>query len=408
MNIERVGETGAGRVSIAILAMGGQGGGVLADWIVSLSELQGWAAQSTSVPGVAQRTGATIYYIETAPLRGDAHPVFALMPTPGDVDCVIAAELMEAGRSVLRGLVTPDKTTLIASTHRSPAVAEKEAPGDGVADPLAVTTATDFAARRLIAFDMERLAKAEGSVISATMFGALAASQALPFPRAAFEATIRAAGTGVEASLRAFGAAFEQATIRPVEAVRRQPEKQFFEWPALTGDAALDRLGAQIRLFPAEAQPMVATGARRLIDYHDAAYAGDYLERLQPFLEADRRAGGEGRGFAFTLAAAKYLAGAMAYDDLPRVADLKLRAERQARVRQEVGAVEQHAGDDDGVFPPARRRAMRDPAGQAWRLDRDAAVVGRTVAQGDRSRAAHQPQYDLRLPDAGAGRATGA
>ena len=50
--------------------MGGQGGGVLADWIVWLAESEGWAAQSTSVPGVAQRTGATIYYIEMAPLEG--------------------------------------------------------------------------------------------------------------------------------------------------------------------------------------------------------------------------------------------------------------------------------------------------------------------------------------------------
>ena len=44
-------------IGIAIMAMGGQGGGVLADWIVALAEEQGWVAQSTSVPGVAQRTG---------------------------------------------------------------------------------------------------------------------------------------------------------------------------------------------------------------------------------------------------------------------------------------------------------------------------------------------------------------
>ncbi len=125
----------AERISLAILAMGGQGGGVLADWIVALAEAQGWAAQSTSVPGVAQRTGATIYYIEMAPPKDGMQPVFALMPTPGDVDIVMASELMEAGRSVLRGLVTPDRTTLIASTHRALAVVEKQAPGDGVADP---------------------------------------------------------------------------------------------------------------------------------------------------------------------------------------------------------------------------------------------------------------------------------
>ena len=51
-------------ITVAVLAMGGQGGGVLVDWIVALAEQRGWFAQSTSVPGVAQRTGATIYYIE--------------------------------------------------------------------------------------------------------------------------------------------------------------------------------------------------------------------------------------------------------------------------------------------------------------------------------------------------------
>ncbi len=137
-------------LSIAILAMGGQGGGVLADWIVLMAEEQGWMAQSTSVPGVAQRTGATIYYIEMLPARDGVAPILSLMPNPGDVDVVIAAELMEAGRSVMRGLVTPDKTMLIASTHRSYAVGEKEKPGDGTGNPIVVVDATEFAAKKTV------------------------------------------------------------------------------------------------------------------------------------------------------------------------------------------------------------------------------------------------------------------
>ena len=58
-------------IKIAILAMGGEGGGVLADWIVDLGEANGYFAQTTSVPGVAQRTGATIYYVELFPGAGD-------------------------------------------------------------------------------------------------------------------------------------------------------------------------------------------------------------------------------------------------------------------------------------------------------------------------------------------------
>src|ERR1700726_4053806 len=91
-------------IAIAVLAMGGQGGGVLVDWIVALAESQGWIAQSTSVPGVAQRTGATIYYVEMIPARAGApYPVLSLMPVPGDVDIVVGAELMEAGRAIQRG-----------------------------------------------------------------------------------------------------------------------------------------------------------------------------------------------------------------------------------------------------------------------------------------------------------------
>ena len=329
--------------------MGGQGGGVLADWIVALAESQGWAVQSTSVPGVAQRTGATIYYIEMAPTKDGVAPVFALMPTPGDVDVVMAAELMEAGRSVLRGLVTPERTTLIASTHRAFAVAEKQAPGDGVGDPAVVSVATEFAAKRVIAFDMEALAKANGSVISAAMFGALAATGKLPFPRSAFEAAIRMGRTGMEGSLRAFGAAFDQTNAKPIEPVRRLPGKSFIVWADATGNHELDRIGARIRAFPAPAQRMLAAGAHKLVDYLDPAYAYEYLDLVGMLCDRDQAHGGEAKAYAFTIAAAKYVAAAMAYDDVPRVADLKIRASRQRAAKLLHARVEIFSGRHNDV-----------------------------------------------------------
>src|SRR6201996_6088328 len=196
-------------LSIAVLAMGGQGGGVLVDWIVALAESQGWQAQSTSVPGVAQRTGATIYYVETIKPEPGQTPVFSAMAAPGDVDIVIAAEWMEAGRAIQRGLVTPDRTTLIASTHRAFAVSEKTVPGDGAADSGAVTAAARAAARQFVAFDMAAAAEQAGSVVSSVLFGALCASRALPFQRASFEAVITAAGIGVQSSLRGFALGFD-------------------------------------------------------------------------------------------------------------------------------------------------------------------------------------------------------
>src|SRR5438309_3544830 len=152
-------------ITVAVVALGGEGGGMMADWIVDLAQHGGYLAQATTVPGVAQRTGATIYYVELFPKAAaqaaGREPVLALMPLPGDVDVVLASELMEAARAVERGFVTPERTLLIASTHRVYAMTEKIA---------------------------------------------LAGAGVLSFPRTAFEAAIRRGGVGVAASLAAFGA----------------------------------------------------------------------------------------------------------------------------------------------------------------------------------------------------------
>ncbi len=150
MNTPLVDTRGASRIrpiSIAILAMGGEGGGVLADWVIDLAEHGGYLAQKTSVPGVAQRTGATVYYVELFPKAAarEQKPVLALMPVPGDVDIVLASEFMEAGRAITRGLVTPDRTTLITSTHRVYTMQERIALADDRMDSNAYLKASEEA-----------------------------------------------------------------------------------------------------------------------------------------------------------------------------------------------------------------------------------------------------------------------
>ena len=285
-------------IGIAILAMGGEGGGVLADWVVGMAEANGYIAQSTSVPGVAQRTGATIYYVELFPETG-REPVLALMPVPGDVDVVVASELMEAARAVSRGLVTPDRTTLIASTHRVYSMTERTAMGDGRMDSAPMLAACTDAARRLVTADMRQLAEDNGSVISAALFGGLAGSGALPFDRAQFEAAIRAGGVGVNSSLAAFAAGFEAASAVPPP--------------------------VPVAVTP-EAAEIMAEGVRRLTDYQDMDYAAEYRRRLEPL---------HGTGELLT-ETARYLALWMSYEDPIRVADLKIRASRFKRVEDEV------------------------------------------------------------------------
>ncbi|MGA7983569.1 MAG: 2-oxoacid:acceptor oxidoreductase family protein, partial [Burkholderiales bacterium] len=176
-------------LTVLIAALGGEGGGVLADWILTAAAAEGYPVQSTSIPGVAQRTGATTYYLEIYPARaaelGERRPVMTLAPAPGYVDVMLASELLEAARALQNGFVTPDRTTLIASTHRIYTTVEKMAMGDGRLDSERIVKAAQTLARRAQLFDMQRLAREAGTVISAVMFGALAGSGTLPLPRAA-------------------------------------------------------------------------------------------------------------------------------------------------------------------------------------------------------------------------------
>src|ERR1700751_1614899 len=147
-------------IKLTIAALGGQGGGVLTDWLIAIAEANDYIVQSTSVPGVAQRTGATIYYLEFYPRveaeRHGGEPVMALMAVAGDVDCVVASEVAEAGRAIARGLVSPERTTLISSTHRSYAIGAKSALGRGITDRRELLELGRSQGKRAILFDMEK------------------------------------------------------------------------------------------------------------------------------------------------------------------------------------------------------------------------------------------------------------
>lgn len=373
-----------GILKLALLAVGGQGGGVLTGWIEDLARASGYAAQATSVAGVAQRTGATVYYVEMAP-KTERTPVFSLMPAAGDVDILIAAELMEAGRAIIRGFVTPDRTTLITSTHRSLAVSEKTVPGDGIANGAEVLAAADIAARRVIAADFDAIALTQGSVISASLFGALAASETLPFPREAFEAAIAKGGKGVQPSLKAFAAGYEAARngapeSAPTKPVSRSeapqgPAKLLAEWATLT--ARVDRL-------PAPVADLARPGLRKVVDFQNPAYGRAYLDRLDQILTLDRAP------FDLSREAAKHIANAMAYDDIIRVADEKTRAARMTRIAGEMGAKDQHLLHlTEFLHPRAEEIVSLLPAkmGAKWAANpRRMALIDRLFNKGRRLR----------------------
>ncbi|HEY2114502.1 MAG TPA: indolepyruvate oxidoreductase subunit beta family protein [Candidatus Angelobacter sp.] len=347
-------------INIAILAMGGEGGGVLADWIVDLAENSGYLAQTTSVPGVAQRTGSTIYYVELFPEEAaraaGKDPVLALMPVPGEVDVVIASELMEAGRAIARGLVTPDRTTLIASTNRVYSMTEKIAMGDGRADAAAFLKAGGDSARVFIHRDFAAMAEANRSVISATLFGALAGSGTLPFQRQQFESAIERSGVAVASSLKAFAAGFEAATSSAPATAELNGKTVPKPGPALAALAA--RIASN---FPAASHAILLAGIERLADYQDIAYASTYLDRLEPIRALAQEQGSQAALLSET---ARYLALWMSYEDAIRVADLKTRRTRFERVQADARvAADQLLRINEFLHPRVEEFADILPAG---------------------------------------------
>lgn len=323
-------------VTILIAAMGGEGGAVLTDWLIAAATAHHFPVQSTSVPGVAQRTGATTYYVEMFPVARSAlngrEPVLSLTPNPGNVDIVAASELVEAGRVLQGGFVHPQRTVLVASTHREYAVSEKAAMGDGRYDGQRVLDAAERLAHRTILFDMRELAVRHGTVINTVIFGAMAGSGVLPLSRWACEDAIRQSGKAVDASLRGFAAGFEHAVGNPASAAPPHQERR----PPANPSARVARLPEPVR-------EIVTAGVAQTTDYQSPAYAALYLDRVEAIHNVALTPSASASGLdvtreTVTLETARYLALWMSYEDVIRVADLKTRRDRIERVRQEVGA----------------------------------------------------------------------
>ena len=373
--------TSARAVSILICALGGEGGGVLSEWLVEAALKAGFPVQSTSIPGVAQRTGATTYYVEIFPVMveqlGGRKPVFSLYPVPGALDLIVSSELLETVRQVQNGMADAISTSIVSSSGRTLTTNERMQMSDGRFEQSELAQIVAAHSRTYQILDMNEIAARCGTVVSAVMFGAVAASGVLPFAREFCEEAIRAQGKGTEKSLRGFAEAFEVvarsgsvATTMPlVAADSAAPRVAIAEVPAAVSSR-----------FPAPLHSIVSLGLARVTEYQGIRYAELYLERVFAVLAAERRAEPDGAWHA-TADCARYLALWMAFDDIIRVAELKARRSRQARVRREVKAGPKElvrlydffkpgVPEVAGILPPAL-------AGWLLRLDRQRQAKGK-------------------------------
>ena len=329
--------------NIIVTALGGEGGGVLANWLIEVANNNDWTVQSTSLAGVAQRTGATIYYLEIFPRASikDRLPIMSLSPTQGDIDIAISSEIAEAGRMLQRGFVTPDRTTLISSSHRVYAIDEKTEIADGTMQSATILDIASRYTKHFVHYDMQDVAQRNNAVISSVLFGALAGSGALPFARESYEDVIRQTGKAVATNLAAFADSYDIAQQKGHPVGQYLPEigepeahTSGFNLPTATtaqGRKLLARLASE---FPPVTQEIVYEGMKKTTEYQDFDYAAQYLDQVASIVALDT----SDAQFELTNTTARYLALWMCFEDVPRVAQLKIRHERMQEIRQEVKA----------------------------------------------------------------------
>jgi indolepyruvate ferredoxin oxidoreductase beta subunit len=325
-------------LTLLICALGGEGGGVLTQWLVDAARAAGHRAQATSIPGVAQRTGSTTYYLEFDPQRecerSGAPLVFNLSPVPGALDALVSSELLETARQAGNGMLSAERTLVLSSSARTLTTLERMAPGDGRLDDQALMKLVAAFSREHHVLDMAGLARQHGTVVSAVMLGAIAGSGLLPFERRHFEEAVKAGGgspAATQASLRGFAAACDEvagartrgnfvaqvlgggglehaaqastptgaitATLAPgakgsmnaaTIASGQNGETAVSADGARGPGTAGQRLLAGDTRFPEALHPLLTLGCDRLISYQGAGYARQYLDRVAAVLQAEQ------------------------------------------------------------------------------------------------------------------------
>ncbi|MGB2692214.1 MAG: indolepyruvate oxidoreductase subunit beta family protein [Thermodesulfobacteriota bacterium] len=339
-------------IKILIPAVGGQGGGVLTEWVVQAFFLEDFDAQGISLPGLSQRGGSTVYYLEAHPKPESEGKsiIFAQFPVPGEVDIILAQEFLELGRALELGYGS-DKTTIVTSSHRVYSTLEKMPIGSGVySDENLRKLAAGFSSR-FIELNALELAKKNGMdelAVNAILLGALSASGAVPIEKKSFVRSIEMVGVATNASLKAFEVGWEYAYNNNQSSIN-----QSAEWSSFINERAdklegsekeeyMARISKIESEYPDNMKEILAESVYRLIDYQDLAYADKYLNEVNSIKLIDSET--KGTNFILTEQFAKNLALLMSYEDGIRVAELKIKSDRFKRIREEMRL------KDDQVF----------------------------------------------------------
>ncbi|MFA0750213.1 MAG: hypothetical protein SLRJCFUN_000616 [Candidatus Fervidibacter sp.] len=335
-------------ITVLVAAVGGQGGQLFSQWLFDAAKEAGFFPVGVGLPGLSQREGATVYYLEFF-AQPEETAFFSPFPEKGQVQLLIGLELLELLRALREGYLSEDGA-IVGSTHRVLSADEKLPLKGGFVTAEQAMPLLRRAAKHCIAFDAVQAAGLAGlseRAANAILFGALAASGILPFPPDAFRRAIEHYGVAVAFNLRAFefGLRFQewQSQLRTLDDVAAQ-EWAFLPEPKLP--AEIQRRMEAISVDD-ELAMTLRHAARWLCHYQDTHYFARYLDCVQDIYERDAGQGTRDErqeNLLVTKEVARILALRMAYEDAVRVAQLKTQRQRFERLRKE------HRISEDTVY----------------------------------------------------------
>ena len=328
-------------LKILIPAVGGQGGGILTEWLIKAFEAENYDVQGISLPGLSQRGGSTTYYIEAFPNDNNTEIIFSQYPLPGDIDLILSQELLELGRVLKEGYGS-DKTTIISSTHRTYSTQEKLPISSGIYSEEVLTNFAKEFSGEFIGIETLELARQNGMdelAANAILIGALSSAGLLPLRKESFQNAIESVGIAVKINLKAFDVGYDHA-LNNKTGSGAGVDKSDFENNELKYISANDRekietaISSLTGFYPDFLVPLISEAVVRLADYQGFWYSDKYLSYIDRIRTIDDS--NPNQDFKLCENVIKNLALLMSYEDGIRVSELKIRDERFKRIKEEM------------------------------------------------------------------------
>lgn len=329
-------------ITVLVAAVGGQGGQLFSQWLFDAAKQAGFYPVGVGLPGLSQREGATVYYLEFFN-HADETAFFSPFPERGNVHLLIGLELLELLRAVQDGYLSPDGT-IFGSAHRVLTPDEKLPLKGNFLTAKQALPILQRAAKRCVVFDAVQAAELGGfseRAANAVLFGALAASEVLPFPPEAFRKAIENYGVAVSFNLKAFEHGLRVHEWLPWLQASKEATQEWDALPEPKLPSFLQARGQRLGAADRELATLLEHAAKLLCHYQDSRYFARYLDIVQAIYERDKEHNSQLR---VTKEVARILALRMAYEDAVRVAQLKTERMRFQRMRQE------HCLGDDTVY----------------------------------------------------------